>query len=148
MDKFLFVEQPPLTPKFNFLVDGLTPNKQYGEATDIEKIEYNLNILGNEIKLETEIQTILLTKKSLATVIPIGRYITILLLTKERDVGRMVFIEFDISKDINVFKQILLEEYDTNIANEWLSVYEKYKQHYSDKDDNAELLLIEKIIKL
>jgi hypothetical protein len=60
----------------------------------------------------------------------------------------MVFIEFDISKDINVFKQILLEEYDTNIANEWLSVYEKYKQHYSDKDDNAELLLIEKIIKL
>jgi hypothetical protein len=63
MDKFLFVEQPPLTPKFNFLVDGLTPNKQYGEATDIEKIEYNLNILGNEIKLETEIQTILLTKK-------------------------------------------------------------------------------------
>ena len=143
MDNFLFVEQPPLTSKFNFLVDGLTPNKQYGEATDIEKIEYNLDILGNNIKLDTEIHTTLLTKKSLATVIPIGRYITILLLNKDRDAGRMVFIEFDTSKGINELKQILLEEYDTNIANEWVSVYEKYKQHYSDKDDNSELLLLE-----
>ena len=144
MDKFLFIKQPPLTSKFNFLVDGLTPNKQYGEATDIGKIEYNLDILGNNIKLDTEVHTTLLTKKSIGTVIPIGRYITILLLNKDRDAGRMVFIEFDTSKDINELKQILLEEYDKNIANEWLSVYEKYKHHYSDKEDNAELLLLEK----
>ena len=143
MNTFLFVEQPPLTSKFNFLVDGLTPNKQYGEANDIEKIEYNLDLLGNDIKLDTEVYATLLTKKSLATVIPIGRYITILLLNKERDSGRMVFIEFDTRKDINELKQIIMEEYDTNIVNEWLLVYEKYKQHYLFEDDNAELLLLE-----
>ena len=143
MNTFLFVEQPPLTSKFNFLVDGLTPNKQYGEANDIEKIEYNLDLLGNDINIDTEVYATLLTKKSLATVIPIGRYITILLLNKERDSGRMVFIEFDTRKDINELKQIIMDEYDTNIANEWLLVYEKYKQHYLVEDDNAELLLLE-----
>lgn len=144
MTNFDFIGQPPISDKFNFLVDGLLPNKKYGETTDIEKIEYNLDILGNGIKLDTEIHTSLLTKKSLATIIPIGRYITILLLDKERKFGRMVFIEFDINKDINELKQILFDEYDTNIANEWLLVYEKYKHHYSDKDDNSELILLEK----
>lgn len=143
MQKYPFVKQPPLTGKFNFLVDGLIDNKNYGEATDIDKIEYNLDILGNDIKFNTEVHTALLTKKSLATVISIGRYITILLLNKDRDAGRMVFIEFDTGKDINDLRKILLEEYDLNITNEWLSVYEKYKHHYSDKDDNSELLLLE-----
>jgi hypothetical protein len=142
MVNYTFIKQPPLSKKFNFLVDALTENKKYGETTDIEKIEYNLEIFGNDVKIDLEISDVLLTKKSIATVIPIGKYITILMIDKGRNFGRMVFIQFDKEADIIGLEKILIEEYDINIANEWVSVYKKYKEHFSDKDDNAELLVI------
>ena len=139
MNNFDFIGQPPISDKFNFLVDEIAPNKLFGQTIDINKIEYNLNLLDKNIKIDTEIYASLLTKKSLATVLAIGKYITILLLDKDRTAGVMAFFCFDIKQDINIFRELLLEQYGKEITNEWFAVYEKYKLHYSDKEDLVEL---------
>ncbi|MGE0079621.1 MAG: hypothetical protein AB7S48_17300 [Bacteroidales bacterium] len=138
MKKHYLVQQPPLTEKYTFLVDNISNNKNWGRTTDIDKIEYNRNLLGDDLNIDIKIN-LLFTEKGLTTVIPLGRFITIIQIREDENEGAMTFFDFDIEHPIEELKELISKTFSENITKEWIKVYETLKSEFKDEDDIVRL---------
>ena len=136
MEKQFLVPQPPLTEKYRLLVDDMSDNETFGTATDINKIRYNIKLLGDNFDMDLTIKN-MFTKEGITGVFPIGRFITILQLKKDETEGRMTFFDFDI--DITLVKPIISAMYSENVVKEWTKVQDLLLLELSDEDDLFEL---------
>ncbi|MDV7187950.1 hypothetical protein R3X25_11715 [Lutibacter sp. TH_r2] len=142
MKKKFLLEQPPITNKFRLIVDDISDNNNYGFTNDIDKIEYNLNIMGNEFKDKFDLHN-LFSDKGMTSVFQLGRFITILERNKEKTEGRMTFFDFDVDADVSEIRSIIEQQFSENIIKEWFRVYYLISSDFSELDDLIELVRVE-----
>ncbi len=139
MKKQFLITQPPITEKYSFLVDDINQLGNWGMTTDIDKIEYNRNLLGDDFEIDIKIKT-LFTKKGITFVVPIGRFITIVKIRADEEEGSMTFFDFDIGYSRGAMEVILEEAgYSVSIIEEWLKCYDLMHSKFSSEHDNVVL---------
>jgi len=140
MKKHFLISQPPLTEKYSFLVDDINQFGNWGVATDIDKIEYNRNLLGDDFNIDIKIK-MLFTQKGMTFVVPIGRFITIVKIRADEKEGSMTFLDFDTGYSRGAMEVILEEAgYSVSIVNDWLKYYDFMLSEFSAEQDNVVLL--------
>ena len=140
MKNNFFISQPPLTDKYTFLVDEINELRNWGMTTDIYKIEYNRDLLGDDFNISLKIK-LLFTSIGCTFVIPIGRFITIMKMRDDENEGSMTFFDFDIDMSRGAL-EIMLENvgYSAAIVNEWLKCYDLMHLKFKAEADNVVLL--------
>jgi hypothetical protein len=140
MKKHFLISQPPLTEKYSFLVDDINQFGNWGVATDIDKIEYNRNLLDDDFNIDIKIK-MLFTQKGMTFVVPIGRFITIVKIRADEKEGSMTFLDFDTGYSRGAMEVILEEAgYSVSIVNDWLKYYDFMLSEFSAEQDNVVLL--------
>lgn len=124
-----------------FLVDELTPNNEYGMCYSDETVSHNLKILGEEFLISSEIQGMISVKNSISTVVPIGRYATIIVFNKDHSYGLMFFICHKRIIANDNFKNHLIKELGEDVTNEWFRIHGLMTGNFNEEDDNVELSL-------
>lgn len=138
MKKQYLILQPPHTDKFTFLVDDISNKGNWGRTTDIDKIEYNRRLLGEEFNVDLKVK-LLLTDKGGSGVFPIGRFLTVIQIRADENEGIMTFMDFDIPLKGDELRNALLNEFSLNITNQWLMIQELMLSEFRDEDDNVVL---------
>lgn len=121
MKKEYLVLQPPFAEKYTFLVDDMDKNSMCGVTTDIEKVSYNLRLLGTDFNLNREIQTAL-SDKGISFVYPIGRFVTIIKIRKDEKEGNMMFCDFEAGESIDSIRDMIKKSFSENIFNKWVEL--------------------------
>src|SRR5687768_16622896 len=98
MEKHFVILQPAENGRYQFLVDDISDNGQWGATTDISKIKYNLKLLEVDFNLDMQINLPLSTK-GISGVVPIGRFITVIKMRKDETEGGMFFHGHNIDLD-------------------------------------------------
>ena len=142
MKKIFLIEQPPLTDKYRLIVDDLTDVKNFGYTNNIDKIEYNLNIIGNEFKDKIDLHNLFSTK-GLTCVFPVGTYITVLERNKDKTEGQMSFFDFDNIGNVSEFRNLLEKQFSESIIKEWFKIYYLLSTEFSESEDLIELVRVE-----
>jgi hypothetical protein len=140
MKKFFLIEQPPISEKYRMLVDKLTEVKNFGNTNDIDKIEYNLNIIGKDFSDRVDIHN-LFTDKGITAVFPLGTYIVVLEMKKDKTKGKMSFFDFDNIADISKVRGLLEMEFSEYIISEWFRIYYLLESEFSEEEDLVELIV-------
>lgn len=140
MKKKFILEQPPFTDKFRLLVDESIDFGKVGFTIDLNKIEYNLELIGNEFKERVDLHN-LFTDKGITSVFPIGKYICVLELKKDKTKGVFSLFDFKRFNDISEARNILENEYSENIIKEWFKVYYILISEFSESEDLFELFV-------
>ncbi|NCQ11973.1 MAG: hypothetical protein GW809_07515 [Bacteroidetes bacterium] len=140
MKKYFLVPQPPLSNKLTFLVDDLNETRTVGIATDLDKIEYNLKLIGDDFNQDLEIGINFL-EKGITDVVDLGRFISVVAIKKDRTKGKMYFFD----SNINFSREELIEQmemlFDENIAKKFITIYDLMVLESSPSFDNVELLI-------
>lgn len=131
---FYLIPQPPLSEKFNFLVDVLAEKSEWGHTSDLKKIDYNRKLLGGDFNQDFN-EKMLLATDGLTLIFPIGRYIAIFELRKDGKQGRMTFMDYRINKSREEIKSMLKERFSEGITNEWLKHYDMFQKEFTEQDD-------------
>jgi len=142
MKPYFLIKQPPLSKKFRLLVSELSETENFGFTSNIDKIEYNLNILGTEFKDKFDLHN-LFTKSGLTSVFQLGKFITVLERNKTKTEGRMTFFDFtNIGETSEGLKELLKLQFSESIINEWFRIYYLMSSEFSKSDDFFELVKI------
>lgn len=125
MEKYYIIEQPPLAEKYTFLVDDISEKVNYGRTTDIDKINYNLKLMGEKFNIDVKIGLLLAESKGSTFVFDLGHFITVLELRGDLKEGKMTFFDCLIDMPKHELNEMLANAYSQNIANEWFKLQEK-----------------------
>ena len=140
MKKYFLIPQPPISDKLTFLVDELTENRTFGVTNNLDKIEYNLKLMGEDFNQDIEIGLNFL-EKGITEVIDLGRYIAVVGIKKDKTEGRIHF--FDSNADFT--REELIEQiellFTENIAEKFINIYDIMVSESSQNFDNVELLV-------
>jgi hypothetical protein len=139
MKKYFLIPQPPLSKFFTFLVDDINENKNFGTTTDIDKIDYNRQLLGEEFNTNFKV-SLLMTDKGGTGVFPIGKFITVIAIRDDEKKGSMTFMDYNISLPKEELREMLLSTFSENVTNRWLLIQESMRKDFTNEDDNVILL--------
>ena len=140
MKKYFLVPQPPVADKLTFLVDDLNETRTFGVTTDLDKIEYNLKLMGDDFNQDLEIGINFL-EKGITEVINLGRYIAVVGVKKDKTEGKIHF--FDSTANFTRAELIAQMEllFSKNIAKKFINIYDIMVSESSPNFDNVELLV-------
>jgi len=140
MKKYFLVPQPPVADKLTFLVDDLNETRTFGVTTDLDKIEYNLKLMGDDFNQDIEIGINFL-EKGITEVIDLGRYIAVVGVKKDKTEGKIHF--FDSTTNFTRSELIAQMEllFTKNIAEKFINIYDIMVSESSPNFDNVELLV-------
>ncbi|MFC6098359.1 hypothetical protein ACFPVY_17055 [Flavobacterium qiangtangense] len=138
MKKYYFINQPPIVKKFTLLVDDITESENWGTTTDLEKIEYNRQIFGEDIDIDVQIRQCL-TDEGTTAVFSFGRFITIFQIRKDSKKGRMTFFDFQTDFTRKELEGLLQPLYSENIVKAWFKAYDVLVENFTELNDLAEL---------
>jgi hypothetical protein len=151
MKKYFLVTQPPIADHFSLLVDDINETATIGHTTDIEKCEYNrqlIEIMGLDIDFKIQVQTAF-SNKGITTVVPLGRYIAIIKASKDETKQEMFFIDSLSKANFREQNEKSLDGYFSDIiVNEFERIHTLLKSDFSHGDDLVELSLVDDDIKL
>lgn len=145
MKKNFLVIQPPIAEYFTLLVDDINETETIGRTIDVEKCEYNRGIIermGIEVDFMIQVQTAL-SDKGITSVVAHGRYIAIIMASKDETKQEMFFM--DIFSNFSSKKQnreSLKGNFSERIVNQFEIIYLDLKSKFTDSDDIVELMLI------
>jgi hypothetical protein len=144
MDDFLFVKQPPLGNYFTLLVDDINETSTIGYTSNIKKIEYNRGIIdsmGLELNFKIQVQTAF-SDKGIITVLLLGRYISILKVSRFETQQEMFFIDSTANANFRIQNDKALHGYfSENIVKEFEKIHSVLSRDFSKEFDLVELLL-------
>lgn len=140
MKKHFLIPQPPTSEKLTFLVDDLNETRTVGIATDLDKIEYNLKLIGDDFNQDLEIGINFL-EKGITDVVDLGRYISVVAIKKDQTEGKMYFFDstVDFSRDELIEQMEML--FNESIAKKFITIYDLMVLESSPSFDNVELLI-------
>jgi hypothetical protein len=139
MNKYDYLSQPK-EPRLVFLIDFWGVPNRLGATSEIDKIEYNLNLMEDYVKLGTEIYDDY-SINGTTSVFPVGRFITILQLMKGRQSGCMTFFEFNRNKSSLEMKEVITESFGIAVAEEVMKINWKMIENFKGEDDLVELII-------
>lgn len=148
MKKYFLVTQPPVADHFSLLVDDINETATIGHTTDIEKCEYNRQVIdsmGLDIDFKLQVQTAF-SDKGITTVVPLGRYISIIKASKDETKQEMFFIDSFSKADFREQNKKSLGGYfSDNIVTEFERIHTLLKSDFTDADDLVELSLVDEL---
>jgi hypothetical protein len=139
MEKYYIINQPPLVEKYTFLVDDISDKVNYGLATDINKINYNIKLLGESFNIDIKVGLLMAESIGTTAVFELGNFISVLELHKNQKEGKMTFFGCNINMEREEINDILVKRYSQNIANEWFKHYDIIISNYSIENDIIQL---------
>jgi hypothetical protein len=141
MNKKFLILQPPLSDKYNFLVDDITKKENWGTTKDLDKVEYNINLLGEHFKIDLKIKH-LSSGNGLTTVFPLGKFITVLEISPDESIKAMTFFDFKVEISRMELKMMLTNVFKDNTVKAFMEIYDILKEDFNDEFDNVRLVKI------
>ena len=140
MKKYFLIPQPPVAEKLTFLVDDINETRTFGVTTDLDKIEYNLKLMGDDFNQDLEIGMNFL-EKGITEVVDVGRYIAVVGVKKDKTEGKMHF--FDSTTNFTRAELIAQMEllFSEITAKKFIDIYDLMISESSPNFDNGELLV-------
>lgn len=138
MEKYYLIKQPPLVSKFTLLVDDINESGNLGITTDLEKIEYNRKIFGEDIDIDIQIRQCL-TEDGTTVVFSFGRYIVVFQIRKDSKAGKIIFYDFQTDFTRKELEDILNSFYSENIVKAWFKSYDVLIENFTEQNDLAVL---------
>ena len=139
MKKYCSINQPPLAEKYVFLVDDISDKLNYGKTTDIDKLNYNVKLLGEKFNIEMQVGAMMAESKGITAVFALGNFITVLEIMKDFKKGKMAFFDRILDMERSAINEMLVNAYSKNIANEWFKQYDALNLNFSEENDIVEL---------
>ncbi|MEM7085239.1 MAG: hypothetical protein AAF489_03605 [Bacteroidota bacterium] len=138
MNKHYLLKQPPLAEKFTFLVDVITDDGNYGLATDIDKVNYNRQLIG-ELNKDVKIGLLMSENKGSTFVFDLGNFITVLEISSDELDGMMAFYHCVVDVGQDQLLPLLEARYSKKVAREWFALQEKMLANFSPDHDIVQL---------
>lgn len=133
--------QPPFAEKFSLLVDDIGDNENFGIATDLKKIQYNLYQINEDYNVDLQIRQCLVDE-GITDILNFGRFIIILQIRKDLKKGQMTFFDFDIDIPLEEILDTLRKNYSVNIVEAWVKNYEILRNEFTSKKDLVKLVKV------
>lgn len=140
MKKNFIVPQPPLVPMFRLLVDKMSDKRNFGFTDDLDKIEYNRKLFGEEYNQDFNIKN-LVSEHGAASIFPVGRFITVLQMNREETDGAMHFFDFELNASREELKEGISKRFYPEIAEAWIEIYDTLSSDFSVDRDVYELII-------
>lgn len=126
-----------------FLVDKLENNKCLGMTYNIDKFMHNLQIVGVSYYNDFLEKLNNVNDNGIVELCTVGRYITLIQLSKDKKKGQMIFIDLQNDYDnalqaVSILKK--LPNKDIYIE-QYMQEFMKLRQHYEENYSAAELIL-------
>lgn len=144
MKKHFLILQPPLADHFTLLVDELSKNETFGHTRDVDKCEYNREVMermGMELNFKVQVKTAL-SDTGITVVTPLGRFIVIIRISRDESKQEMNF--FDAFSKVNFREQNSITTiFSENIVNKFEENQNNLKSFFTDEYDIVELMVPE-----
>ena len=140
MNKYLSFLELANAKKISFLVDDINSSKNLGLATDIDKIEYNLNLLKEHFLIDIKVFNVFAESEGTTHVFSEGQFIIVLVIKKDLKKGEMHFFDFRVNASDKELKEILKDKFSENIIREWFNIYNELKYSFTNKTETYELV--------
>jgi hypothetical protein len=150
MNKYFLVTQPPISDYYTFLVDDINETATFGHTTDVDKCEYNKQVIermGLDINFKIQVETAF-SEKGITTVIPLGRYISIIKASKDETRQEMFFIDSLSNANFREQNEKIDGYFSNNIVNEFERVHSLLKSDFLETDDIVEISMVDDDLKL
>ena len=144
MKKYFLIPQPPITEKFTFLVDDISEKKNWGLTEDIDKIEYNRKLLGENFNVDLKVN-LLMSEKDVTNIFTLGNFITVLEMREDQKEGRMTFFDCVMDMPKDELKYMIGEVFSKNIVEEWIKFYDLLNLDFSEENDIVDLFKPEEV---
>jgi hypothetical protein len=135
MIKAYFIEQPPISEKFSFIVDDINEFGTRGYTKDISKIKYNLQLIPENLRDDLKIG-MLLKEKGAITVFPFGRYFIRLTLNVEETEGTLNMFDFKAIDDLSELSEIIKVEPTDSIKKMWENAFNFLRATYEEDESD------------
>ena len=140
MEKTFLIEQPPISKKYRLLIDDSSENRGICFTTDVDKVNYNLKILGVDLSLDTQIHNAL-SKDGITSIFSLGRYVAILRIKKDETVKEFWFVDFELDIDFEEVNKTTLNGYFSDeLIKNFNELREKLRASFSEEYDMIELV--------
>lgn len=123
--------------KLIMLVDDVDENGIFGFVDSINKVEYNLRLLGRLIDKSRIEKDLMDTTGVLIYVLPIGRFIVMLEISKDKKTKRMMFFDYRI--DYKGIDSTIGSHYSKSLINQFKSIKYQMEEHDDEWADVVEI---------
>ncbi len=124
------------------LCDVINETKTLGSTLDVDKINYNLDLIGGDFKKEFKIK-LGFQKWGVLETLDLGRYIAIIYINKQLNSGYMYFI--DTNSELSRFEILnhIKEMFgnNCNITKRFMAIYDLLKSNPEQVQDNVEIIV-------
>lgn len=119
------------------LIDDANENFSFGLTDSKEKVLYNLKILDEIIKSANLDEQLKKSKNGMTTLFPLGRYIVVLEVSKDKSKMNMMFFDFRVeySNIDKMFKGM----YSDNLIGQFKNIKYQMEDYFEEKLDNVVL---------
>lgn len=115
------------------LVDDINADSSFGFTDSVCKVSYNIKMLESflhKVNLEERLAN---SKEGLTTLFPLGRYIVILKLKKDKSAMSMFL--FDFRADYSVINKNFEGVFSNNVITQFKSIKYQMEELYQNEDD-------------
>jgi hypothetical protein len=114
------------------LVDDVNEENTFGFTDNPEKIEFNIKLISSIFDIEKFEKHLSNSKQGLTTLFPLGRYIVILIVSKDKKTMKQFFLDFRIEyQDIDKYFVM----FSNNVKNQFKSIKYYVEDFFSDDFD-------------
>lgn len=123
--------------KLIILVDDVNDNHSFGFTDSIPKVSYNMKMLDKSLRNANLEERLANSKDGLTTLFPLGRYIVILKLKKDRSAMSMFL--FDFRAEYSAINKNFKGVFSENIITQFKSIKYQMEELCQNEDDCAVL---------
>lgn len=120
-----------------FLADDINDSLSFGYTENIEKVKYNMALLKKVFTDTNHDDALAKSKNGLTTLFPLGRYIVILLINKEKTEMKMFFLDFRI--EYSVADKGFAGIFSNNIKLQFKKIKYYMEESFNEDFDNIAL---------
>lgn len=125
--------------KIILLVDDVNNTHSFGFTDSIEKVTYNLDLLKDYLNKDELDKSIAKSKDGLTSLFPLGRYITILKVKKDKSKMSMYLFDFR-NVDYQTIDQVFKDSFSENVITQFKSIKYQMEELF---DDDVDCVLID-----
>jgi len=119
--------------KLIILVDDVNNNYSFGFTDSVSKINYNLETLNDYLQKEDYETLLANSKEGLTTLFPLGRYISILRIKKDKSAMSMFL--FDFRAEYSTIDQAFKDVFSENIITQFKKIKYQMEELFDDESD-------------
>ncbi len=117
------------------LVDDVNESLSYGFTDSVKKVTYNLSLIEHILRVGKTDEALAKSKNGLTTLLPLGRYITVLQMSKDKKTMRMIFLDYMI--DYHGIDLAFNNLFSKELINSFKNIKYQMEEHQDQWIDNV-----------